>query len=185
MMALLEKVPQRTVYGVLAAIVVLLLLASWLYLFKKPLAEYARVHKVRTLLEAKVESGAELEGELAALAAEVQGLNVRLLGERPPLTVSELVAHTVARLDQIAARHGIRLVSLKPGKNRRVPMLEELPFHIKVEGEYFGLYECLYEVERELGPMVIKNFSVKPLSGKDSLSMELKMVSYRPAVEEG
>jgi hypothetical protein len=54
-----------------------------------------------------------------------------------------------------------------------------LPFAIEVSGNYFSLYDWLQEVEKELGPMVVKKIDIEPLSGGQEQFMRLNMVSYR------
>ncbi len=180
MAAFLKTVPVRTLYMAMAATVVLTLLACWLYLFKKPLAEYSMLKQTRTLLEAKVSGKSFLTDDIGALVTQVEDLRRQVQGKQPVLPMNEIVAHTVARLDSVSGLHAVQLLSVKPGSSTRKDTFEELPFSISVSGGYQNLYSWLGDVERELGPMVVKQLEVKPERAADTLTMDLEMVSYKP-----
>ncbi len=180
-LAMLHNIPTRMIFLAMAATLFCTILASYLYLFKTPLRDYKRLQMNRTLLEAKIENEGNLSGEIDALAQEVQNIIYTLQGKTPLLPVSEMIAHTIGRLDAISRRHDIELVSIRPGGLNRVHMFEEIPFAIEVLGNYFKLYGWLRDVEKELGPMVVKNFELGSKSMDDKLLMKLSMVSYRPS----
>ncbi len=181
---LLKTVEPRVVYLAMASAVVLTLMASYLYLFKKPQLEYSRLKQARVLLEAKVDAGGYLTGQIETLRGNVAQLTRRLQGESPLLPVSEMVAHAVDRLDQISQSHDIRFVGIKPGQPKTIPMFEEIPFAMEVSGSYFSLYQWLHDVEQALGPMVVKRVELRPQSSPRDLQMKLEMVSYRPSTED-
>ena len=176
---LLNKMTSRTVYGTMAASVVLLCLATYLYVFKEPLKEYKLLQGNSRLLEAKVNSGGLISGKLAGVESEIEALTKRLQGQTPMVSNSKMVAHVINGLDIISSKHAIRFLGLRPAAPGTVKYFEELPFAIEVSGNYFSLIAWLQEVERELGPMVVKKISMEPLPGKGEQVMRLSMVSYR------
>ncbi len=184
MTAFLRTVPARTLYLAMAATVLLTLLGSWLHLFKQPLSDYARLKQTRTLLEAKVAGKTFLADDAAVLQSEVAALRRQIQGKYPVLPMNEVVAHTVDRLDGVSGRHAVHLLSVKPGSSKKTGSFEELPFSISVSGGYLNLYQWLRDVERELGPMVVRQLDLKPERGGEELTMNLEMVSYKPYQEE-
>jgi len=184
----IDKILNRTqpgfVYGAMAAALVLFVLFASLYLFKKPLAEYGQMKERRMLLQATVDSGAQLSNDISDCRQQVDALTKRLQGESPLLPVNQMVAHTIDRLDSISSHHDIQLISVTPDKPQALSIFEEIPFSIEVRGNYQGLVDWLRGVEQELGPMVVKHFEITPQTGLDLLTMRLEMVSYRIPLEE-
>lgn len=175
--------PPRILYLAMGMAVLLLLLGSWLYLFQPPLAEYRRLQASRIEMQTKVEEGSLLELPLEQINSQIARLNQRLRSDKPLLPVTQLVAQTVDKLDRLSKGHEVRLLSVIPGKTREVSLFEELPFAIKVQGDYFKLYEWLCLAEHELGPMVVKAFELRPLPNEVQIEMNLSLVSYRPLME--
>jgi len=176
---LLNKMSTQTVYATMAAIVVITCLAGYLYGFKKPIQEYRLLQGNTKLLEAKVQSGSGISLELAALQGEIDLLTTQLQGQTPIMSNSKMVAHVINGLDAISSKHAVRFLGLKPAAPGIVKYFEELPFSIEVSGNYFSLFDWLQEVERELGPMVVKKIDIEPLGGAQNQIMRLNMVSYR------
>ena len=180
---MIEKILNRTqpnfIYGAMASAIVLFVLGSYLYLFKNSLAEYALMKETRTMLQETEDSDTQLAGAISDRQRQVEALLKRLQGESSPLPVNQLVTLTIDRLDHIAAHHDIQLVSVTPDEPKPVASLEELPFSIEVVGKYQHLAGWLHEVEKDLSPMVVKQFEIIPLSGEEPLSMRVEIVSYR------
>ena len=176
----LKEIPLRQINFIVFAVFALTLLASYLYLFKKPLKTYATLKQSRVFLESKVATGGNLAAEIKALEETVGKLTKSLHGEGSAIPAQKLIAHNIERLDGLSNRHAIRLESVKPDSSRTVEMFEELPLSIRVSGSYFNLYQWLHEVEKELGPMVVKQFDLLPALGDQGLTMNLQMVSYIP-----
>jgi len=176
---LLNKMSPHSIYGTMVAIVVIICLAAYLYVFKKPLAEYKLLQTNTKLLEAKVESGSTISLKLETMQREINSLTKHLQGQTPLLSSSKLVAHVINGLDIISSQHAVQFIGLRPAVPATVKYFEELPFAIEESGNYFSLYDWLQEVEKELGPMVVKKIDIEPLSGGQEQIMRLNMVSYR------
>ena len=56
----------------------------------------------------------------------------------------------------------------------------EMPFDVEVTGRYFDLFAWLQDAERELRPMVVKQFQLIPHPQEKLLQMSLRVVSYQP-----
>jgi Tfp pilus assembly protein PilO len=176
---LLNKMSDQTIYATMVAIVVITCLAGYLYGFKKPIQEYRLLQSSSRLLEAKVESGSGISQELAAVQSEIDVLTQQLQGQTPVMSNSKMVAYVINGLDAISSEHSVQFLGLKPAAPGIVKYFEELPFSIEVSGNYFSLFDWLQEVERELGPMVVKKIDIEPLGGTEEQIMRLNMVSYR------
>ena len=176
---LLNKMSSPSIYGTMAAIVILMCLSAYLYVFKKPMQDYKLLKTNSRLLEAKVESGPGLSRELERIQSEIDFLAKRLQGQTPHLSNSEMVAHVINGLDVISSKHTVRFMGLRPAAPGSVKYFEELPFSIEVSGSYFSLFDWLQEVEKELGPMVVKKINIEPIRGNREQRMRLNMVSYR------
>jgi Tfp pilus assembly protein PilO len=179
MNSLLNKMSSQAIYGTMAAIVILSCLAAYLYGFKKPLQEFKLLKSNTELLEAKVARSPDFSEKLDRIQSEIDLLAKSLQGQTPPLSNSEMVAHVISRLDIISARHAVQLLGVRPAAATTVKYFEELPFSIEVSGSYFSLFDWLQEVEKELGPMVVKKISITPISRTKEQMMRLNMVSYR------
>ena len=176
---LLNKMSSQAIYGTMVAIVVIVCLAAYLYVFKKPWQEYELLKTNTRLLEARVEGGSGISRELAAMQDEVESLTRHLQGQTPPLSSSKMMARVINVLDIISAKHAVQFLGLKPAVPGTVKYFEELPFAIEVSGNYFSLFDWLQEVEGELGPMVIKKIDIETPGASEAQIMRLNMVSYR------
>jgi Tfp pilus assembly protein PilO len=175
---LLQRAEPRTLGLAMVATVALTLAASFLYVLKRPWLEYGRLQQTRTLLEAEVADEVERSGEIARLTTAVDGLEQQLLRGSQAVPVNQMVAHIIDQLDRISGHHEVQLQGVTPGTSKPVFMFEEVPFEIELTGKYLDLYDWLREVEQELGPMVVKNYEVRPERDGEA-RMKLTVVSYR------
>ena len=176
---LLNKMSSQSIYGAMVAVVVLICLSAYLYVFKEPLKDYKLLQSNTKLLEAKVESGGGISRKLEHIESEIDFLTKRLQGQIPLLSSSKMVAHVINGLDIISANHAVQFLGLRPAVPGTVDYFEELPFSIEISGNYFSLFNWLQEVEKKLGPMVAKKISIEPIRGTQEQIMRLNMVSYR------
>lgn len=175
-----KDIPLRQIYGIVFIIFFLTILASYLYLFKNPVRQYTSLYQSRVFLESKVSTGTNINDEITSLQEKVDTLKLSLYGENSAIPAPKLVAYNIERLDVLSDRHAVRLESVKPDNSQLVQMFEEIPITIRVSGSYFNLYAWLHNVEKELGPMVVKQFDLLPKMGTTELTMNLRMVSYLP-----
>lgn len=179
---ILEQIPPRVLMIMLSGALVIAVLASHSYLFKGQLAELVRLRGLKSESETAVtaQQAAVREGELSIVERDVEALQARLYGRGPRPGSSQMVAHIIARLDQISARRSVSLDSVKPGHQSEVLSYTEVPFDVQVQGDYFDLFAWLQDAEVELRPLVVKQFELSPSSGGGSLlHMKLRVVSYR------
>ncbi len=179
----LNSMPSRIIYMAMVSVIGLTLLASYLYLFKKPYQEYTQLKENRDLLQKTVDSGTQLSQNILIVKEKVDGIKKELQGDGPVMPLNKMIAHTIDRLDTISSHHTIQLLSVKPTSPKKVFMFKEIPFSIEVSGQYYSIYQWLQEVEEGLGPMVVKKFEIIPQSSESNLLMKLNMVSYTSSQE--
>ncbi len=153
--------------------------ATWLYGFKRPVAERERLRGELEML-AVVDDPATLQRTLDAAREELATVERRLHGDAPPLAARQMVAYLLGELDRRARRHGVRLLSVTPAAASEVLEFREWPFVIEVVGSYFDIYGWLRDVEAGIGAMVVKQFEISPDASADDRRMVLTMAAYRP-----
>ncbi len=174
-----NNIAPRMLYLLMASVFVLTALGSYLYVFKKPIKEYQQQQRSLAMLNAEQGDMQPLNAKLQQLQQELVGLRETLNGKGPDLPVNQMIAYVIGQLDLVASRHDVQLVSVKPGKTNDVFMFNELPFNVEITGSYFSLYEWLQDIEKELGPMVIKQFRIDNAGHAKARHMKLLLVSYR------
>ncbi len=163
------------------AVLGLLVLASYLYVLKLPLAEYRGLLRDR----ATAAVGIRAEGDepvlpaLVALGEKVGQLRDRLYGGSSSVPLREMESYVIQTLDRISARHGVELMGVRPREVGRVLMFDELPYDVEVAGSYPRLWGWLQDVETELRPMVVNSYELERKRTEDPVSMTLRLVAYR------
>jgi Tfp pilus assembly protein PilO len=90
-----------------------------------------------------------------------------------------MIAFVIGQMDRIAATHAVKLISVEPGNIEKIFLFQELPFHVVVTGNYFSLFDWLDQVERDLGPVVIKEFELTSEPDSAMRRFTLTLVSYQ------
>jgi len=68
---------------------------------------------------------------------------------------------------------------IEPGQASKIFNFRELLFNVELEGNYFSLFQWLYQLEKELGPIVIKHFDIQVNPATKQRKMSLVIASYR------
>ena len=163
----------------MASIFALTLTASYLYLFKTPFKDYLQLQQKLDLLKEEIHTGIPLSKQIESSEASVLSLKKKLYGENPQLPVNQKMASVIGQLDTISAGHHVNLIAIKPGEVTQLFLFQELPFNIEITGSYFSLFNWLYQVEKDLGPIVVKEFDISPESTTANLNMKLTLASYQ------
>jgi Tfp pilus assembly protein PilO len=161
-------------------------LEGWLLVLRQPFHTYRELSADRESLRA-------IEGMTAAQQAEQQreGLRSKQLAERLSAELDapseeQLTVALMRKLDQAAAREGIRLTSLKPGARRQVLAFEELSFEVGAQGKYLPLCHWLLDFEQSLGKFAtVTDFSMKAVDGGQQVTLNLRLALYRPIAAGG
>jgi Tfp pilus assembly protein PilO len=174
----LAAVPPRTLLLAVTGFAVLVALEG-LVLLRKPLAEYQSLRRERATLEVYARAPQQLAADIERGEREVAVLNGRLAGAGSQLAPDRMIVEVVDRLAGIAARDGSVLSGVRPAGVKRVLMFDEMAFDIEAAGAYRSLVAWLEDVERELGPLVVTQFSIKRGAAEGPLAMELRLAAYR------
>lgn len=168
--------------GLFAMLLLLTGLAGALYVLKPAWKELQDLssEELSIDMEALRSVLASNDDTIAILEAETDVLQKQLYGASAHLPSEQMEAWVIGALDRISRNHGVQLLSVEPGQGDAVMMFEELPYEVDVAGGYFSLYEWLNSVERELRPMVIKQFEIDRSAGDARVRMRLRLVAYRP-----
>ncbi len=181
-----RQVRPEALLAVGAALVVMLGLSSWLYLLKPAVGRYQALVEKHEATVGGMQ--ADPDGDTAAITSleqELESLRDQLYGTTGRVPQRQIEAHVVDSLHRLAEQRAIELVGVKPGQPSPVLMFEELPYDVDVAGPYRSLYAWLADVESELRPMVVKQFSLEPDPGTPRVKLGLRLVAYRPAEKQG
>jgi Tfp pilus assembly protein PilO len=177
--ALQQQVQSHMLAIVLIALFLMTLAAGYLYLLKVPLKEFHQSRQTLSLLEDEVQTGIPLQNQITNQQRQIEQLEIQLHGTGPQLPDSQMIAFVIGQLDKIAGQHDVTLVSVQPGLAETIFTFRELPFQMQLKGSYFSLFNWLFQVEKELGPVVIKQFEINADSNSNNRNISLVIASYQ------
>lgn len=154
-------------------------------LLRQPLGEYLQAGRERAALERYAHAPQQVPAEIERVERELAALSMRLAGAVSPLAPESTIVHVMDRLAAIASRHHAALQGVRPAGIRRILMFDEMAFDIQAAGAYAALVVWLEDVERELAPLVVTQFSIKRGAAAGALNMELRVAAYRLAESGG
>jgi Tfp pilus assembly protein PilO len=130
--------PQMLVF-LLVSLLILTMAAGYLYILKKPFADFRQSQQALALLENELQTGLTLNSIIASTQQNISQLDKKLNGSSPSLPVNQLIAFVIGELDSIAIKHQIKLISVKPESIENKLFFHELPFVIEISGSYLNL----------------------------------------------
>jgi Tfp pilus assembly protein PilO len=158
-----------------------LALEGWLLVLREPVNTYREVSAARESLRAIEEMTAAQQAEQQRASLRTRQLAERLSAELDTPSEEQLTVALMRRLDQAAAREGVRLTSLKPGARRHVLSFEELSFDVGAQGNYLPLCQWLLDFEQSLGKFAtVTDFTMKAAEGGRQVTLNLRLALYRP-----
>ncbi len=172
-----QQVQPSMLLLLMASIIGLTLMAAYLYVFKQPLKEYLQLHQKLDLLQDEIQTGIPVSKQIEATDKSLQDLKKKLYGTNPQLPVNQKIASVIGQLDTISAGQNVNLTSIKPGDVTQLFLFQEQPFNIEISGSYFSLFNWLYQVEKELGPILVREFEIS--TDTSNLRMKLTLASYQ------
>lgn len=165
----------------MGSILLLTLLAAYLYLFKQSLADYRKSLQTLQSMKSEVQPGIPISSQIESTQLSLLQLQQRLEGQDPQLPLNQKFASMIGQLDAISSNHEVQLKAITPGEVINVFMFQELPINIEITGSYFSLFDWLQQVENDLGAVIVKQFEIIPNLETKNRSMKLTLVSYQPA----
>lgn len=174
-----QQIQPRMLVILLVSLILLSITASLLYVLKKPYKELQQHQQTLLLLKNEMRTGVPLQNQIDTKQQHVDQLNLKLRGTGPQLPVNKMVPHVIGALDKLAEKHQLNLSSVKPGTPDFLFTFKELPFIVEISGDYFSLFAWLKDVENNLGPIVIKQFNIRPTNTGKVRTMTLTIVAYQ------
>ena len=174
-----QHVQPRILALVLFSIVLLALLAGFLYVLKQPWQALQKSNQSLMSLQREIKTKRPLRQQIQQMQTTVHKLEARLNGGGRQLADNQMIAVIIGQLDHIANKHDVKLLSVKPGKPGKLFNFRELLFYVELEGDYSSLFQWLFQMEKELGPIVIKQFDIQANTATNQRKMSLVIASYR------
>lgn len=180
--ATLKDIEPRTLSICMVACLVLTSLAAWLYVLKKPLAEYRELRQNTALLEARVNNSQGLKDTIGLLDREVEALNGELVHRLPVVDGHTFTSGIIDFLGRTAASHQVTLQQITPGESTD-QTFRKLLFDLTVSGSFQAVHGWMRELEEKEKNLVVRRFTmIRP--GPGAVSAQMSMVVYQPPVEE-
>lgn len=181
----LAALDRRVVLGLMAAIVVLAGLESWLLVLRAPLLELGSQASIQADLAAANASGADTAAQIERLTAGLPKLEETLGGEQSARSDDGTLLFLMDVLGRVGARRGVSLGSVRPGARRVVQGFEETTYDIEVRGEYRSLYQWLRDAQAGVAPLVVSGFTLRSIDEGPRIVLVLKLADYRPVTGQG
>lgn len=181
----LEKISLRELRLLLLGLAVIVLAAVVVGLVVPRAKALQSATREVSLLEDAASDGAELERHLEEQHARIEDLKYRLHGDMANLPARQVEAFVIGRLQRVSWDNDVELVSVEPALGERVQIFQEMLFNVELAGQYADLYRWMLDARRELGYVVVKEYSLARRDNNDEepqLLAQLSLASYR-AVE--
>lgn len=175
---LLNKAEPRVVILLMLSVLLLTVLASYLYLFKSPLAMLEQHQQTLVLLESELQTGIPIKQTNLGLEQQLKALEEKINASDEGLSKSQMIARVIAQLDALAIDNKLQLTSVAPGLPSQVFMFEELPFNVEIIGNYFDIFAWLGDINKKLGPSIVKSFEISNVGNDNLRQMKMLIVSY-------
>lgn len=178
----LGKLNPRLVYGLMLLVICLLAFEGWIFLLRKPYAEYQQILSTRESLTSSLRQSPDQLSELDKLANELKRLSEKLSGElRLPASDDKMAASLMEALDRSASIHGVMLASVKPKERKQVSVFEEVSFEVSAKGSYLHLCAWMLDFAKTLGNnATVTEFDMKSADEGKQVALSLKIALYRP-----
>lgn len=178
----LEKSNLRTLRILLVAIAALLCIAIILYLITPQFKNYSRLNENYNFLKRLVIRHSDVSKELLKVNNEVSVVEKKLRGDMAGLPAEQMESYILGRLQKISWKTHVELLSITPSNGKTMQIFQESLFKVKLKAGYFELFQWLQYINKELGYIVIKEFSMQASSVdiiNPKLSITLTLVSFR------
>ena len=106
---IIKQVNPRQIPIIFIAVILLGLLASYLYVFKKPLSSMHQSKMTLATLTNEQQNISPLQSNISQLESQIVLLEQELFGADKDLPTRQLVAYVIKQLDELADKHNIKL----------------------------------------------------------------------------
>lgn len=175
----LAVLDRRVLFGMLAAIVLVLALEAWLLVVRSPLAEWQTLRARRAASERSAAPQAwsrETERLDRAIAASERELRAAAQTRSDDDTVLFLIG----ALGPVATRHGVALDGVR-AQARRVELgFSVASFDVEARGPYLALSAWLQEAEQNLEPLTITELNLDATEAGSRVALKMRLTAYAP-----
>ena len=182
---LLTNMEPRTIALLMVSIAILVAAALGRYVIWPEVPSYSKSRIELASLEAAASKQTSLSMQIGTLENKLATLKKQLQGGMVDLPDNQMESFVIGQLQGISWRNKIELMGVRPGKGSNIQALQEVLFDVEISGDYFDLYAWLQELDDQLGFVVIKSFTIRPLDTSltgPRLIARLTIVTYREAV---
>ena len=167
-----SNIPKRQLY-LLVAVLAAGVVAAYLFLFMKPLWEEKERHettlqKLQTDLDQKrriASNRPKLEADIKALEKELGDALVRLPEEKE-------IPKLLTQVNTLGQQNGLEFLLFRPGAPAKKGFYAEVPFEMRVEGQYHSLGGFLDRVSKLERIVNVTDIKVTPLAAAQSQRTE-------------
>lgn len=181
----LAALDRRAVLGLMAAIVVLASVESWLLVLRAPLLELRSQTSIQADLAAANLGRTDTAARIERLTAELPELEKTLGDGQSARSDDGTILFLMDVLGRIGTRQGVSLGSVRPGARRVVQDFEETTYDIEVRGEYRDLHQWLRDAQAGVAPLVVSGFTLRSIDEGPRIALALKLADYRPVTGQG
>ncbi len=178
----LDQINQKTFLLLLVGAVLLLVATSSVYGIWPQIKDMKSEFTTRNQLKELITSKEKLDEQYTKMQEEVKKMKRNLRGDMANLPEKKMEAYIIGELQNISWEHGINLIGVKPVKGKEIQIFQEILFKVQLSGEYFDLYDWLFDLRQQLGFIVIKSLELNPIaqdSDNSLLLMKLTIASYK------
>ena len=179
---LLTNMEPRTIALLMVSTAILVAAALGRYVIWTEVQSYNKSQIKLTSLESVASQQTSLSMQVEILESKLTALQKQLHGDMVDLPDNQMESFVIGQLQGISWRNKIELMGVRPGKGSNIQALQEVLFDVEIAGDYFDLYAWLQELDDQLGFVVIKSFTIRPLDTSltgPRLIARLTIVSYR------
>lgn len=179
---ILDRIDVHVLIGTAVALAAIVVLGGALYGVKPSMAAYADLKSQHEAVRAgPMAEDLALSRSVVELENTITKLRDEFYGGGASVPRRQLEAFIVNALDRSATEHEVDLLGITPAPAAAIWMFDELPYQVKVQGEYFAIHRWLFDLEDALRPMVIKQFKMAPNRDGEKVVVDLRIVAYRPS----
>ena len=183
LMSWLSALEPRVLLGLLAALVLFVVLESWLLVLRAPLAEWRALVAKRQASETL--APAALAPQIEQLSRDIAHTEQALQSVALPSSDDDTVLRLIATFDRAASRHGVGLGSVKAGGRRVEQEFELVSFEVEARGAYRALIDWLAESETQVAPLNVIELTLSAVDEARQVALKVKFAAYLPMHKTG
>ena len=172
----LESLPIKIQIGILAGLVLVLAVVSYLFYFRSAMETRNRLQVEVRQLEVTVAQGRAIESQLSKFEAEIKQLDQRLTVLRAILPDQKETPEVLRNVQQMAASSNLKIMKFQPLPVAPRSFYSDWPIQIEVEGYYDALGLFFEKISRFTRIINVDNITIKGINGSTDPTRTLQAV---------